>query len=455
VQDLANNVADVFPHNELGPKHTHIQPKFMRPTTSRNTSSSPLHSGQLRTSTSDRGVFDSSVSGFRGLPSDNKATTTSAIQDVDASITSIVPAAPSSTAYPLSDSGRGDATTTLSRRKDPEAFESAARLRESICSKYFTKKGFLGPSVYSAEELVLIHKAAKAQIQELKNIEAENRESVTELQKENANLQRQSRDLDHALNKRIANEDKIVNERCASREQMSDGLLRDNASDVSTLRREIIRLKARVDDAPKEALREIEILQQQRDDAREELRDVKKKIQSMQKRSKTQQAAKPRPERASRNTTSSTISGTNPAIDNTESTSEEGTTPPPRLPTRALLTRSLRSSASPYTINGPMLDDTDLNNDPSSDSYDIPSSSPYKPPNAKKRKLGAVDLESFDVDKAGGANDRGTDTRLGTGRFAGGSEHKESFAPHDAIDQRDQEAIREARGLRGRTSKRT
>lgn len=452
----------------------------MRSTTSRNSSSSPLHPSQLRTSTSDRGVFGSSVSGFRGLPvlravrdspetismadastsnertpSNNKATTTSAIQDVDTSATSIAPAAPSSTASPLSDNCRAGATATLSRRKNPEAFESAARLRDSISSKYFTKKGSLGPSVYSAEELVLIHKAAKAHIQELKNTEAKNRESVTELQKENANLQRQSRDLDHALNKRLADEDKIVNERCVSREQMSDGLLRDNASDVSALRQEVISLKARGDATSKKALREIEILQQQRDDARQELRDARKEIQGMQKRSKAQQAAKPQPERASRNTTSSTISGNNPAVDNIESGSEEDTTPRPRLPTRAPPTRSLRSSGTAYTMNGPVLDDTDVDDDPSSDGYDIPSSSPYKPTNAKKRKLGAADLESSDVDKAGAADDWGTNTRLRRGRLAGGSEHEGDFAAHDDIDQRDKEAIREARGLRGRTSKRT
>lgn len=137
----------------------------MRSTTSRNSSSSPLHPSQLRTSTSDKGVFGSSVSGFRGLlvlravrdspetismadaltsnertPSDNKATTTSAIQGVDTSATSIAPAAPSSTAHPLSDKCRAGATATLSRRKNPEAFESAAQLRDSIRSSTSRRK---------------------------------------------------------------------------------------------------------------------------------------------------------------------------------------------------------------------------------------------------------------------------------------------------------------------------
>jgi len=347
--------------------------------------------------------------------SNDKATQTSIVQDADASVTATAPAAPSPTICPIPGHDRSDATVTLSRRKNPEAFQSAARLKESISSKYHMAKGTLGPSVYSAEELVLIHKAAQAQIEDMRNTEVKHRRSVVELQKENATLQGQTRDLDKALNKRIAYEDKIVNERCKSREETSDGILIDSASDISTLRQEVIGLKARGDAASKSALREIEVLQQQRDDARQELRDAREDIQAMQKQSKAQSAAKIRPE---------SDSGSSQADLDSESVSNENTTPRPRISTRTHATRNLLNSDIVYAMDEPVFDDTDFDDDPSSEAYAIPSSSPYKPTSTRKRK-------------------RGT------------SAPEEGFVAHDEIEQRDKEAIREAIGLRRRTSKRT
>lgn len=347
--------------------------------------------------------------------SNNKAIQTSTIRDVDASVTAIPPAAQSSTTCPISDHDRSDATVTVSRRKNPEAFESAARLKKSINPKYYKTKKTLGPSIYSAEELVLIHKAAQAQIEDMKNTEIKHRGSFVELQKENATLQGQIRDLDKALNKRIAHEDKIVNERCKSREETSDGILIDSASDISTLRQEVIGLKARGDAAFRSALREIEILQQQRDDARQKLKDARKDMQAMQKQSKAQSAVKLRPE---------SDSGSSAADIDSESVSDENTTPRPRIPPPTRATRNLLSSDIVYAMDEPVFDETDFDDDPDSEAYAIPSSSPYKPTSTRKRKRGA-------------------------------SAPKEDFGAHDEIEQRDKEAIREAIGLRRRTSKRT
>lgn len=167
------------------------------------------------------------------------------------------------TADASTDNDLADITITLSRRKAPQAFISGARLRKMIDLTHFKDKKASGPSLYSVEDLVIIHKAAEAQIRESRNKEIRNHQRTNQVQAENARLRWQSDELERALNQRIADQEELVNERCASREQMINGLVRDNRSEPFQLKQEITRVRATTDGALRKAWQEIVIMQKQ------------------------------------------------------------------------------------------------------------------------------------------------------------------------------------------------
>jgi len=252
------------------------------------------------------------------------------------------------TAAVRSEHATANATPTLTRRKHPQAFETAAKLRETVDLKHFRDKKPRGPSVNSVEEFVVIHKAAEAQIRELKREKAKDYQTISNLQAENAKLQQQSDDLERVLNRRIADQDRVVG---ASGGEASRGLLRDYASKVSTLEQELTNTKAAADAAVKKVWRGAEIMRQQRDTATQALKDAKKENLNLEKQPKAQPKAKTTPQanRASTRASASMAKDGGEVEADVESMSDGKSALRPRSSTR-----SFRKSASAhnYDVSG-------------------------------------------------------------------------------------------------------
>jgi len=386
----------------------------------------------------------------RQTPSDNSATEQDIVAELEPSS---LPANLPLAANRLSDGRAAGLAVTLSRRKNPRAFNSAVRLRETIDPKNFRDKKALDRPIPSVEDLAVIHKAAEAQIQELKRIKTKNSKTITELRAENTSLRRQASELERALNHQIAAQDKIVNERCVGRQVINDGLLRNNVPEVSKLKQELMHTKAAMDVALRNAWREMEIMQEHRDGAREELETVKKGSWDLKEQITGHTTIKPRTKTLSRNSSNSTSILNGLANADHDSVSDDDAVSLPRFSRRTRARWNLRDISSSDDIEVTESRDADSIIESSSDVDNIPSSSPYKPPNERKRKRSAANPKIFDTDKDKATDYRYKNGRLMSSRFASNPEHEMNPAISEELEQRDKEAIREAKGLRGRTAK--